>query len=811
MRSKSLFQGLAMLFFFSTSALAQTGTITGTINDEKHVPVSYVSVMLRKQVDSSVVSGTTTDKAGKFAISTPTSGTYYLEARAVGFLTWKSPLLTVSDPSMSKDYGLLSLGVDSKMLKQVDITASRPMIVQKEDRMVVNVEGSSIAAGNTAYQVLSNIPGVYIDQNGNIQLNGRSGVTVMIDGKQTYLSAKDLRALLESMPGDNIKDVDIITNPSAKYEAEGASGILNINMKQNVRSGTNGSVNAGVNHNWKQTGYSTGLNINHKQGKFNSFLFADFTHRVSGRDATFTRIFYAPAKTTYFDQVADGNNSSNSNSIRVGSDFTINKKHSLSFISSLLLNQGKSEFLTNTDLSFTPGVPAQNIIANNYSQSDFHSFNTNLHYGGKLDTLGTLLSADLDFIRIGNKGTANFYNYYNDLTGTGTDTQDFLYTDIPSGFDIISGKIDFTKPFAKGSKLETGVRLGNVTSNNDLRFYFNNGPQPILDPARTNYFVYKETIYAAYANWRQQLSKNFSLQAGLRMEGTKSHGNSVTLNLVNKRDYVNLFPSIFLQQTVNENYQINYNYSRRIQRPNYRTLNPFIFYRDPYTFEQGNPALVPQTTQSFGVTQVIKKLYILTLQYQKIHNTLSEVPLLDVAKATTIYTTGNIDDAYNFSAVANIPIKLSKGWDSNNNITFQYDNFTMQLGGGQQTTNKQLFYALTSNHFINLPFKTRMELGMTFRGPGASGLYHIHSSYWVNTGLKRSFVKDKLDLSLAFTDIFKTNRLYFTTNIAGNVNDFDQYFRNQVLSFTARFRFSKGLKTDAQRTLNVEELKRTGG
>ncbi|RZL17478.1 MAG: TonB-dependent receptor [Pedobacter sp.] len=810
MRNKILFQGIAMLCFLS-SALAQSVAISGRVTDQKGMPASFISLLVRKQADSTVVAGATSDQAGKFNITVPAAGSYYVQARGIGYVTWKSTVFTFTDNSLSRDLGNIMLTTDSRKLKEVEVVSSRPMIVQKEDRMVVGVEGSSIAAGNTAFQVLSNLPGVFVDANGNIQLNGKSGVTVMIDGKLTYLSARDLRTMLESMPGTNIKDVDIITNPSAKYDAEGSSGILNINLKKNIVSGINGSISAGINYNGKQTGGSTGLNINHKEGKFNSFLFADYTHRVSGRDATFTRIFYAPGKTTYFDQVATGNNLSTAPSFRFGTDLSMNKNHSISFITSILSQEGESDFLTNTDLSYIAGTKAQNIVANNYSGFKFDSFSTNLHYGGKLDTSGTILSADLDFVRIRNQSNANFYNYYKDLTGTGSNTQDFLLTDIPSGYDIVSAKIDFTKPISSESKLETGVKFSNVTSDNDSRFYFNNGPQPVLDPARTNHFIYKELIYAGYLNWRRQLGKKFSFQAGLRLEGTISDGNSVTINQVNKRNYVNLFPSLFLQQTVTSNYQLNYNYSRRIQRPNYRSLNPFIFYRDPYTYEQGNPGLQPQTTQSFGITQVFYKQYILTAQFQQLHNTMSEVPLLDVANATTVYTTGNIDDSFNFSLVASIPVKISKGWTTNNSLNTRYDKFTLVLGNGQSTTNKQLFVSATSNHYIRLPLKTNMELSMIARGPGASGLYLVQPSAWVNAGLKRSFLKDKLDLSLSVLDIFRTNRLYYKTNIAGNKNDFDQYFRNRAVYFTASYKFSKGSKTDAQRNTNLEELRRAGG
>ena len=425
-----------------------------------------------------------------------------------------------------------------------------------------------------------------------------------------------------------------------------------------------------------------------------------------------------------------------------------------------------------------------------------------------MDTLGSSISADLDFVKITHRGESDFFNYYRDLTSNNPIVRDFLYTNTPNGFDIYSAKVDYTKGFKNSAKFEMGAKMSRVLSDNDSQFYFNNEGLE-LDLNRTNHFIYDEDILAAYVNLNHKLSDKFTIQAGLRAENTTSRGESLTTGEINKREYLNFFPSVFLQQEVTENYQINYSYSRRIQRPNYSSLNPFISYRDPYTYIQGNPDLRPQFTHAFGITQTLLKRYSLALNYQLLKDVISELPILVEETATTIYTTGNVDDSQNFSLTAIAPLKLMKNWDTNNTLILSYNEFNTVVDG-LQLVNEQFFYMLQTNHNILLPKKFKMELNGVYRGPAASGLYRIAPMGWLNAGLKRSFYNDKLEASVNVNDIFKTNRLMFTTDIGGNVNEFDQYFRNRIVTFTLRYKFSQGEKFDSrQRSSGPEEVNRT--
>jgi hypothetical protein len=286
-------------------------------------------------------------------------------------------------------------------------------------------------------------------------------------------------------------------------------------------------------------------------------------------------------------------------------------------------------------------------------------------------------------------------------------------------------------------------------------------------------------------------------------------GNSITLDSLSPRVFTNLFPSVFLQHKVNDNYGINYSYSRRLSRPNYGQLNPFRAYRDPYTYYEGNTGLRPQYTNSFSLAQVFKKIYTVTLNYQLYKDAFAEIPILRVEDTTTVYTHGNISEGVNAGVTAVAPFKIMKKWDSQNTLIVSYNKYETETNLGN-VVNDQLFAMLQSNHTILLPKAIRMELNVLLRGPAASGLYHMAPMHRVDVAFKKSFLNKKLDLTTNVTDVFKTFRYYWTTDIGGQVNEFDQYFRIRAVGVSLRYNFSKGQKVENKRRTNtVEEVNRT--
>lgn len=809
----NLYRSLVLLFFLASTHLVSAqanGTLSGKLQDTKGTAVGFANVAVLRTSDSVAVTGAITDAAGSFAVKTPLAGKYLLRISLIGYANTNTPPFEVTDENYSKDFGTLTLKENTKQLAEVKVQALRPTIVTHPDKMVVSVEGTALTAGNTAYDVLTKSPGVFVDQDGNIQLNGKSGVRIMLDGKLTYLSGKELQTMLQGMAAENLKDLEIITNPSAKYDAEGTAGIININLKKNDLTGINGSVYGGLQYNGLQ-GFSGGGNINHKKGKWNSFANLDVARRTQLRIATFTRLFKGEERSTSFDQDAREEGIRDIPTLRLGTDYDINKKHSVGVMANLMLFRADNDFRTDTYLRNGNVQQDSLTSATNLINGSFYNTTFNAHYSGKLDTTGTTLTADLDYVALRDKREAEFINYTKAVSEPGLGRLDLLTSENRPMFNIYSAKVDFTKPLNKNTKFELGAKASHVTSDSDLKFF--NYPDEVksLDLRKSNHFIYKENIFAGYANFSTSLGEKFKVQAGLRAEKTDAEGYSVTTDSTNARNYLNLFPSLFITQKVNKDYQITYNYSRRINRPRYEALNPFVFYLDKYTYASGNPYLRPQYTNSFQVVQMFKNTYNLTLGYAVTNDFMAEIPEQFVETRITIFQQRNVDQFKDLSATLVAPIKISAKWDISNNLTLSHQDYTIMMNE-QALRNEQLFFYAQSTSNIQLPKKFRLELNGVYQGASAYGLYKIAANWGVDVGIKKTFLTDKLEASLNVTDIFRTRRIIGKANYNGNINEFNQYFGQQSLRFNLRYRFNKGSQFEAKkRNTNLEELNRAGG
>ena len=809
MKNSFLLLFALILNIFSPVLAQETGMLKGVLKDSKGAPVGFANVALVQKETGTVKTGTTADEKGNFQLKSPAPGTYFLRCTFLGFQPTESESFQVLEENFSKDFGVLVLKEEVTNLKEVTVQSMRPTITNHPDKMVLSVEGTAMAAGSSAYDILTKAPGVWLDQDGNIQLNGKAGVRVMIDGKLTYLSGKELQTLLEGMSADNIKDLEIITNPSAKYDAEGSAGIINLNLKKNSLSGFNGSVYAGYQYNTIH-GYSNGGNLNYKKGKWSSTAMLDVSRRARVRTNTMDRAFNEAGNITTLTQKGRENGATFIPNVRLSTDYEISPKHSIGIMANLTYQNQETDF--DTDSYLRTGNPENDLFiqARNYTRRNFGNGTFNLHYSGKPDTLGSTLSIDLDYADLLFKGKGDFRNYTQPADFSGPATLDQLGSDNPSGYRIWSAKTDYARPVFTGGKLELGAKASHVVSDNDLQFFFVRENQKIADPLRSSHFIYTENIYAAYANFSTALSEKIQVQGGLRAEQTVAEGHSVTLNDTRNREYFGLFPSVFVQQKVSKNYQLNYNFSRRLDRPGYNNLNPFIFYLDPYSWAKGNPDLKPQYTNSFQLTQTYKDAYTLILGYANTAGFMAEIPTQNNQNKTTEFQTRNVDNFESVNANLVLPVKILPEWEVSNNLSLEYQNYTMYLAD-KHRRNEQVFFFAQSNHNLQLPKNIRMEVNGGYQGPSAYGLYKIDQNWWVDAGLKRSFLNNQLDLSVNVTDIFKTRRVIGAANFDGNINEFDQYFGMQSFRINLRYRFSRGEKFELKRRNNsLEELRRAG-
>ncbi|HET8859303.1 outer membrane beta-barrel protein [Marivirga sp.] len=805
---KTIVTLLTLTLFLTGFAQAQNGTVKGLLKDNQTTPIPYSNVVVYQSSDSSLVTGNITDTEGNFTIKLE-YGEYYLKISAVGFETYLSKPISINANTPTADFSTITLQEDVQVMDAVEVKAMRPHVIVEADKMVVTVEGTAMAAGATAYEVLEKSPGVFVDQDGNIQLNGKSGVQVMIDGRRSYLSATDLQNMLQAMSADNIKNIELINNPSAKYDAEGNAGIINITLKKNNIQGMNGSLNAGYRYNEMQN-YNTGLQLNHKKGAWNSFVNADLSQRGRIRDAGFYReITQTNGTQTNLDQNGKEYVNRLIPSLRVGTDYDINDMQSVGVMLNFYGQDVYHDFILDTDLA----QGEDEFMINSDNQIDYQFLNTqaNLHYVHKLDTNGTQITTDLNYVKLFNQGGASFTNSYFQEGNSEPYSVEKLENENPFAYDIYSAQVDFEGKLMDNIKMEAGLKASHVVMDNEINFYEIEDNQRILDPNRTNHFVYTEQIFAAYTSLAGNINKKISYKAGLRAEQTYSEGESITLNTVNERDYFKLFPSFFLQHNISEAYQVNYNYSRRIDRPNYSNLNPFVMYLDPYTWAQGNPYLRPQLTHSMSVTQTILGQYNLVLDYGLTSNFIAEVPIQNPEDGTTVFMQQNIDDQINYSATAIIPAQPFKWWSINGNLSVFHQEFTTYLNGNQVENNATSAFARAGNTFI-LPNEFKLELNADYRSNTVWGVYRIGAQWGIDFAVNKSFLNKKLDASLNITDIFRTRKFVGNSNFNGNINEISQYFGQQSIGFSLRYRFSKGEEFKAkQRNTNLDELNRAGG
>jgi hypothetical protein len=742
---------------FSQYTYAQNSNAWGTIIDEHKNPAEFVTVALYKATDSSLVKTALTNDKGQFTFNLNKAGDYFFKASNMGYKVFKSKTLKF-DGAQKIDFGIAQLIAISQTLKEVSVISTKPLIERKMDRLVMNVSNSTTATGSSALELLQKAPGVSVDQNDNISMLGKQGVMIQIDGKQTYMSNADVSNLLKNMQSNEIESIELISNPSSKYDASGNSGIINIKTKKGKGGGTNGSINAGFGYgkNYRALG---GINLNHRAKNFNVFGNYNYSRSIREQTLNIDRIVTGN-KDTYFSQLGVTEKTNNSNNFKFGFDYFINKNNTIGFLLNGYANTGKEDFNNHTLIGPSFSQKDSSIVSQNLIKNTYTNLSYNLNYKSVLDTAGQEISADLDYGRYNGEDIANYDNNYLNANGTAIRPLVLTRNITPAIIDIKAIKIDYSLPLKNKAKLEAGLKSSWVKTDNNLNAEEFVNSNWVTDNKRSNQFIYEENVNAAYVNFNKQF-KTTSVQLGLRAEQTNSNGNSVTLGKEIKRDYLNFFPSVFINQTLNKNNDLNLSYSRRIDRPSYDDLNPFLYYLDQYTYNQGNPFLNPQYTHNFEATYLLKKKYSLTLNYSKTSDVITQVLLPNNETKAFYQTNENIATQNTLAAVVDVPVSITKWWTSNNNFNVFYINFKADNIGGQSLNNKSTSYQIKSMHNFKIANGLNAELNFNYQAPLIYGVFKMTENYALDAGISKSFINKKANLKLAVTDIFNTqsNRL----------------------------------------------------
>ena len=769
---------------FAQTAKPGTAKVSGSLLNDQGKPMDYASVSLLRAADSTIVKGALSNDNGVYIFDRIPAGKYLIKATVIGYEKAVSKPFNVEESAATVAAPALSMRTASTALTQVNITASKPLIERKIDRTVMNVENSVLAAGNTAMEILAKAPGVTVDKDDNISLKGKQGVTVMINDKLTYLSAAQLATLLKSTDGNTIKTIEIITNPSAKYDAAGNSGIINIKLKKNTQNGTNGSITVGgaKSKYWRD---NSSLNINHKEGNLNLFGSLSRGDNKRGHDLGINRIVTdSVGNKTYFNQLSSMPSAYHYNNYRLGADYDITAKHTIGFVVSGYSNSGNDNNSTYTVIGKQFGVADSSLRTGSVFHQSYKNFALNLNDRLKIDTSGQELSFDLDYSKFKNNNNSQYNTDYFLPDGSVQHAPQLLRNQTPSNITIYSGKVDYAKPLTKTIKLEAGAKFSSVKTDNDLRAQIFDGSNYINDTTRSNRFIYSEKIKAGYINLNKQFKKT-SVQLGLRAEQTESNGELMGSSAV-KRSYLNFFPSVFVNQTLNDKNEISLSYSRRIDRPGYDDLNPFIYYLDPYTFSKGNAFLNPQYTQNFEFNYTYNKTINVSLGYSRTTDAITELILSEGKK--TFQTNANLQTQNNYNANINAPYTITKWWTGNINVTGFYMGFKSDSLAGFNFNDGQV--AVQARTTQTFKFGTyRFEVMGDYQSPLTYGIYKIRPRYSVDMGLSHSFLDKKANVKLACDDIFNIRRNDLSSHVINNNFTIKQRNDTRVLRLTFTYNF----------------------
>jgi outer membrane receptor protein involved in Fe transport len=747
-------------------------TITGTVNDNKGKGMVAVSVALLKAKDSSLVKAALTETDGSFEIVTNATGPFLLSYNGFGF---ERKFSKVFDLSTTDSYKapIVSLVASSNKLEEVTVTSTKkPLIEMKAGKMVFNVESSINATGSDAMELLQKSPGVQVDNNDNITMKGKSGVKIYVDGKMLELDSKDLAAYLRSINSNDIEAIEMISNPSAKYDASGNAGIINIRLKKNKKFGTNGNANLGFKQGITPKGNGS-VSLNYRDKKIN--IFSNIGGDIGRYDNTID--LYRVQNDTVYNQHGENWNYNKDVNAKVGADYFINSKSTFGAIARYSYENSLGWSNSNTYVSSQLNNPNDTVYTLNATNNTPHNranFDGNLNYRFA-DTSGTEVNADLDYGGFRGRGTSyqpNFYSYFgNNIFNT------LIYANnTPTNIDIYTGKIDAEMNKWKG-KLGFGAKFSYVKTANTYDFYDVNAINPKIqniDTTQSNSFTYKENINAGYVSYQRQLNSKWNLQAGLRVEQTNSEGDltnvpgestaSDTVKPV-KRSYIDPFPSGALTYTVNKNNTLTLTYSRRIDRPSYQDLNPFEYKLDVLTYQKGNPFLKPQYTNDIELTHTFYSLVNTTISYNHVKDYSTVVT--DTIGSATYIQNQNVatQQILGFSIGSQLPIK--KWWNGYANFWYSYQILDGQVND-QHLHEEIPMYGANLQNSYTLGHDYTAELSGWYSGPSIWGAtFKTKPQGGIDLGVQKQFMQKKASIKLSATDIFHTEPWTATSNYDG--------------------------------------------
>jgi len=798
------------VIFLSGSVAAQSGSISGKITDENNEPLTGAVAELRNATDSTLAKVNVADVQGKFSFTNVKEGNYYLKTTLTGFTQYSGKAFSY-DGSSEKELPVVKMGVSTTQLKEAEVSAIKPLIEVRSDKTVFNVENSINSVGSTAYELLQKAPGVVVDNNDNVTLKGRGGVLVQIDGKDMRLSAEELGNYLRSIQSTDVESIELISNPSSKYDAAGTGGIINIKLKKNKNYGTNGSLSLAY-ATQKYSKYTASGSLNNRSKKFN--LYSNYGVTWGTRQNEF--YLYREQPPYIMDQGSINKRSGPMQNYKAGVDYTLNKKNSFGVMVIGNYSDIDGSMDSENDIQNFETHETEKILISDQTMTNVvNNINLNLNHHFS-DTSGHDLMTDFDYGYY--DGERNNYqpNIYTTPDGVSILEANYYRAITPTIVKILTLKSDYSQNFLKG-KLGLGFKISRVNTDNIYDFYNIDDGIETIDLTRSNHFLYTENVNALYVNYQRTLKK-FDLQAGVRMENTNSIGDliSASANTVGKyveQNYTDYFPSAGITYNVNKNNSLGLVYSSRIDRPNYQELNPFEYKLDELSYRKGNPFLDPQYSNTFELSHVYKYTITTSVSYSHTRDFFAQITDT-LSDGRSYITTENLAVEEVLGGNIGASLQPTKWYSLYFNAGVYNQHYDADFDNGKSINTSVTAFNLYMQNTFKLPKNFSFEISGWYNSGGVwGGSFVTEAQGSLDLGIQKKLFHEQATLKLAYTDILNTApwdsyNTYGGIVIRANGNWESQLFR---VSFTWNFG-NRQMKSSRQRTSGSEsEQKRISG
>lgn len=737
---------LVILSAFSLSINAQT--LKGKVITETREVVPYAAVTLNQQLDSTLVKAVITNDFGLFEMANIPKGVYLLNISSIGFADYQKQVDFIET---DLDLGSIVLLEATENLEEVTVTGQKPLVQVMADKTVFNVENTINATGTSAFELLRKAPGVIVNNSGGIIVEGKTGVQIFIDGKLSVLQGEDLINYLESLQATDIEAVEIITQPSSKYDAAGNAGIINIRLKKDKSLGTNGSLTAGATvGDFVRYNSSTNFNVRDKKGN----LYGTYSNRF-GKSTGFLNLLRTQSG-TFFGAQTNSVYDRNSNNIKLGYDLYATPKSTVGAIFNGNFNNGFTENNSRTPIRPINAIVNDSVLVTN-SRNANTSYNLNANFNYRYaDTLGTSVNIDIDYGKYNSDRSAQQPNIYFNGDETQILRQNSTSQNTPIDISIATFKMDYEQNLWKG-KFGVGVKFSYVNTDNTFDFFNRINGMDVFDTTQSNQFDYTENINAAYINYNYKWTK-WNLQLGLRVENTVSDGNLLSMQENEdsrvERNYTDFFPSGGLTYQMNRKNQFAFTYSKRIQRPNYQSLNPFEYVINELSFRKGNPFLQPQYTDNLKLSHTFNYRLTTSLSYTYVSDFFAQVTVADTGGRNFI-TQRNVADNEVINFGISYPKKIKEWWNLYFSLNAYISNY--KANSPEFLAVKQETLSFYAQNTFSLPKGLKMEVSGWYNSPSVwGGTYQTAALGALNIAFQKKFFDDKLDARLAFNDVLYT-------------------------------------------------------